>query len=127
MSHSQIVPVEIRTDQGITGFGEISGGPQTIIADIVKTFATVVQGMDPLGHTGIWEKLFSVTSPRPGGIDIALWDIRARRRGCRCSAFSAAPGPRFLPARPAATTWKANRTTPPPRNGRVACRMVTKR
>ena len=81
MSHSQIVPVEIRTDQGITGFGEISGGPQTIIADIVKTFATVVQGMDPLGHTGIWEKLFSLTSPRPGGIDIALWDIEGKAAG----------------------------------------------
>lgn len=106
MSHSQIVLVEIRTDQGITGFGEISGGPQAVIVDLVKIFAGVVQGMDPLGHTEIWTKLFSLTSPRPGGvggwdgmpaplprnhrpqimaaiggIDIALWDIKGKAAG----------------------------------------------
>ena len=106
MSHSQIVLVEIRTDQGIVGFGEIAGGPQTVIVDLVKTFASVVQGMDPLGHTEIWEKLFSLTSPRPGGIggwdgmpaplprnhrpqimaaiggiDIALWDLKGKAAG----------------------------------------------
>jgi L-alanine-DL-glutamate epimerase-like enolase superfamily enzyme len=106
MSHSQIVLVEIRTDQGIVGFGEISGGPQTVIVDLVKTFGAVVQGMDPLGHTEIWSKLFSLTSPRPGGIggwdgmpaplprnqrpqimaalggiDIALWDIKGKAAG----------------------------------------------
>ncbi len=47
----------------------------------VKTFATVVQGMDLLGHTEIWTKLFSLTSPRPGGIDIALWDIKGKAAG----------------------------------------------
>ena len=106
MDRAQMVLVEVRTDQGIVGFGEISGGPQTVICDLVKTFARVVQGMDPLGHTEIWTKLFALTSPRPGGlggwdgmpaplprnqrpqimaaiggIDIALWDIKGKAAG----------------------------------------------
>src|ERR1700689_3539009 len=72
MDRSQIVLVEVRTDQGVVGFGEIAGGPQTVICDLVKMFAGVVQGMDPLGHTEIWAKLFSLTSPRPGGL--GGWD-----------------------------------------------------
>ena len=103
MERDQIVLVEVRTDQGLIGFGEIAGGPQKLICDLVRTFAGVISGMDPLGHTEIWEKLFSLTSPRPGGIggwdgmpaplprnqrpqimaaiggiDIALWDLKGK-------------------------------------------------
>jgi D-galactarolactone cycloisomerase len=106
MDKAQIVLVEVRTDQGIVGFGEISGGSQTVIVELVETFSRVVQGMDALGHTEIWTKLFSLTSPRPGGlggwdgmpaplprnqrpqimaaiggIDIALWDIKGKAAG----------------------------------------------
>jgi L-alanine-DL-glutamate epimerase-like enolase superfamily enzyme len=106
VDRAQMVLVEVRTDQGVVGFGEISGGPQTVICDLVKMFARVVQGMNPLGHTKIWTKLFSLTSPRPGGlggwdgmpaplprnqrpqimaaiggIDIALWDIKGKAAG----------------------------------------------
>jgi D-galactarolactone cycloisomerase len=66
-------------------------------------FARIVEGMDPLGHLKIWNRLMSLTSPRPGGvggwdglppplprhhraqimaaiggIDIALWDIKGK-------------------------------------------------
>ena len=103
MERDQMVLVEVRTDQGLIGFGEIAGGPQKLICDLVRTFAGVISGMDPLGHTEIWEKLFSLTSPRPGGIggwdgmpaplprnqrpqimaaiggiDIALWDLKGK-------------------------------------------------
>ncbi len=30
MDRDQLILVEVRTDQGIVGFGEIAGGPQTV-------------------------------------------------------------------------------------------------
>src|ERR1700722_8621467 len=103
MDGAQMVLVEVRTDEGLVGIGEIAGGPQSVICDLVTMFSDVVKGMDPLGHTGIWTKLFSLTSPRPGGIggwdgmpaplprnqrpqimaaiggiDIALWDLKGK-------------------------------------------------
>ena len=57
MDRAQMVLVEVRTDQGIIGFGEISGGPQTVICDLLQIFSSVVQGMDPLGHIESWTKL----------------------------------------------------------------------
>jgi len=106
MDKAQMVLVEVRTDEGLIGIGEISGGPQNVIRDLVTMFSDVVKGMDPLGPTGIWQKLFSLTSPRPGGIggwdgvpaplprnqrtqimaaiggiDIALWDLKGKAAG----------------------------------------------
>jgi L-alanine-DL-glutamate epimerase-like enolase superfamily enzyme len=54
MERDQVVLVEVRTDQGLVGYGEIAGGPQKTICDLVAMFADVVKGMDPLGHTGLW-------------------------------------------------------------------------
>jgi L-alanine-DL-glutamate epimerase-like enolase superfamily enzyme len=106
MERAQLILIEVRTDEGVSGFGEIAGGPQKLICDLVRTFADVVKGMDPVGHAEIWQTLFSLTSPRPGGIggwdglpaplprnqrpqvmaaiggiDIALWDIKGKAVG----------------------------------------------
>ena len=105
-SSASLILVEVRTDSGLTGFGEVQGGPQRLIADLIGQFGEIVRGMDPLGHVEVWEKLLSLTSPRPGGIaggdglprplprgqqaqimaaiggiDIALWDIKGKEAG----------------------------------------------
>ena len=67
-SSASLILVEVRTDSGLTGFGEVQGGPQRLIADLIGQFGEIVRGMDPLGHVEVWEKLLSLTSPRPGGI-----------------------------------------------------------
>ncbi|HEY4172163.1 MAG TPA: mandelate racemase/muconate lactonizing enzyme family protein, partial [Rhodopila sp.] len=105
-SRSHLVLVEVRTDQGLVGFGEIASGAQQTVCHLLRMFSDVVKGMDPLGHGEVWNRLMALTSPRPGGIggwdglpaplprsqrpeimaaiggiDIALWDIKGKAAG----------------------------------------------
>jgi L-alanine-DL-glutamate epimerase-like enolase superfamily enzyme len=102
----ELTLVEVRTDAGIVGIGEISSGPQALVCRLVADMAPVIRGMDPLAIDAVWNKLFSITVPRPGGlggwdglppplardhrpqflsalagIDIALWDIAGKAAG----------------------------------------------
>ena len=63
---------EVRTDEGLVGYGEVQGGPQKIICELATQYSDCIKGMDPLAHLDIWEKLFASTSPRPGGL--GDWD-----------------------------------------------------
>ena len=101
-----LILFEVRTDEGLVGYGEVQGGPQKTICDLAADFRACILGMDPLGHVDIWERLFSILSPRPGGlggwdglppplprgqrpqamaaiggIDIALWDLKGKATG----------------------------------------------
>ena len=103
---AELTLVEIRTDEGIIGIGEISTGPQATVCKLVQELGGVIKGMDPRAIDEIWQKLFSITYPRPGGlggwdglppplprnqrpqfmaalagIDIALWDIAGKAAG----------------------------------------------
>jgi len=102
---SEII-VEVETDQGITGYGQIHGRPMAEIDELLHDFLDIIRGMDPLAHLAIWHALFDVTISRAraridrdagqphfggggrpqilcaiAGIDLALWDIKGKALG----------------------------------------------
>jgi D-galactarolactone cycloisomerase len=79
--------VEIRTDDGLTGWGEAYGPAALSAAAVEKFFAPMLLGRDPRDVESIWAYLYarSVDYGQKGvmlagisAIDIALWDIKAR-------------------------------------------------
>jgi D-galactarolactone cycloisomerase len=101
-----VILTEIRTDDGLVGYGLIHGSPMPRICEWVERFGEIIHGMDALAHEAVWNKLCALTSPRPGaiegrdgqmrpvprgdrtavmaaiaGIDIALWDIKGKAAG----------------------------------------------
>ncbi|MGH8620215.1 MAG: mandelate racemase/muconate lactonizing enzyme family protein [Burkholderiales bacterium] len=103
---SHFIIVEVKTDDGLTGYGKVHGEPMKAICEWILRFGDIIKGMDALGHGDVWEKLFLLTCPRPGGIlgsgglppplprgarpqimaaiagiDIALWDIKGKAAG----------------------------------------------
>ncbi len=90
--------VEVVTDDGIKGYGQVSSTPMKDIVAWLGKLAPHAIGMNALAHVDVWEKLFALTSPQPGigglprnaraqimgaigGIDMALWDIKGKAAG----------------------------------------------
>ena len=84
----------VNTDRGIYGIGEagvaiVTGA--TAAYELLKDYARVILGMNPLHHEVIWEKLYKDTFWAQGNgpiimaaisaIDTALWDIKGKYYG----------------------------------------------
>jgi L-alanine-DL-glutamate epimerase-like enolase superfamily enzyme len=101
-----VVLTELTSDDGLVGYGLIHGAPMPRICEWVARFGELIRGMDALAHEAVWDRLFALTSPRPGaidgnaatpppvprgerpqvmaaiaGIDIALWDLKGKAAG----------------------------------------------
>ncbi len=79
-------PVEIETDEGITGEARMTAG--RIIADLVdRRLREMLVGRDPLMKEDLWERVWEIDRIEElpiyvlGLADIALWDITAKVAG----------------------------------------------
>lgn len=85
--------VEVRTDAGVTGWGECFGpggvarANRSIIQNVIKP---MVIGADPLDRDALWHKVYNLTRDHGqkgmplqalSGVDIALWDIAGKTAG----------------------------------------------
>lgn len=82
--------VEVRTDEGIAGWGEgfCSTQPPQILKNVVEhAFRDKLIGMDPFDDDIIYERLYNMTRAYGQGgvatialsaIDVALWDIKGK-------------------------------------------------
>src|SRR5262249_54494932 len=86
--------VQVETDEGLTGWGEITTYPGTIANRTIVAALTEVgeflQGEDAGQIEAIWHKLLraftyvgtrGATTAMISGIDIALWDIKGQALG----------------------------------------------
>ena len=82
--------VEIRTDEGLVGWGECFGPGNIAIANkciIEKVIQPMILEFDPLNREVIWQKVYNLLRDHGqkgmpiqalSGIDIALWDIAGK-------------------------------------------------
>ncbi|MEA4920481.1 MAG: mandelate racemase/muconate lactonizing enzyme family protein [Clostridiaceae bacterium] len=89
--HWRPILCRIYTDEGIYGDGEAAlayGEAQFAAAGMVRNFAKLIIGMDPLKNEVIWDRLYRGTFWGQNGgpvvfagisaIDMALWDIKGK-------------------------------------------------
>src|SRR5919109_2067334 len=67
-TEAALILVEVQTDAGVVGYGEVQSGPLAAVLRCIEQFGEIIRGMEALAHLEVWEKLFALTSPRPGGI-----------------------------------------------------------
>ena len=89
----EYVYIEVNTDEGITGWGEITGTSPVAnrsVCAAIRHVSDHIKGDDPRLIEMIWNKVFrsftymgsrGATTNIISGIDIALWDIRGKTLG----------------------------------------------
>ncbi len=101
----QLVLVQVDTDAGITGWGEVTTYPGPVanraIASMIAQVGDFLSGEDANQIEHLWQKTFrsftymgtrGATSALISAIDIALWDIRGKELGLPRLRASRGPG-----------------------------------
>lgn len=90
----QYVFVQVDTDEGLTGWGEVTsypgGLPNRAVAAYLREAEPLLVGQDPMHVEALWHRLFraftyvgtrGATTATISAVDIALWDIRGKALG----------------------------------------------
>jgi L-alanine-DL-glutamate epimerase-like enolase superfamily enzyme len=86
--------VEVETDEGIVGIGEAPGNPAVaVIAEAIRTMGELLVGRDPLLvvpalrflRSRGWHHYQYLGNTASAALEMALWDILGKARGCPLS------------------------------------------
>ena len=90
----QLVLVQVETDAGITGWGEVTTYPGPVanraIAAMIAQAGDLIAGEEAKQLEGLWHRIFrsftymgsrGATTALVSAVDIALWDIRGKELG----------------------------------------------
>jgi galactonate dehydratase len=93
--------VEVHTDAGITGLGEATLESRTDVAEaVLRWLEPEYVGLDPAGPEAHWDRVYYIATRWRNGpalmtglsaIDMALWDIEAKRLGVPLYALLGGP------------------------------------
>ncbi|MGV2906684.1 enolase C-terminal domain-like protein, partial [Achromobacter sp. AGC25] len=82
--------VEVETDDGIVGLGNVALAPRVAKAIIDQYLAPLVVGHDPWDYEYLWQRMYrathawgrkGVTMAAISGVDLAIWDILGKSVG----------------------------------------------
>lgn len=91
-----VLIVEVKTDSGLSGWGECYGPAELIQTAIEKFYAPKILGLNPLHNEVVWYSMWSASLDfaRSGimmaamsGIDMALWDAKGKAFNVSCSTL----------------------------------------
>lgn len=113
---SQVI-VEIRTDEGLKGYGESFGyGAPAAVADVVNhALKPLLVGADPADIGSLQDLMlrkthffgrYGITTFAISGVDIALWDIAGKRAGVPLSRLWGGGGTKSIPAYASLTRYE---------------------
>jgi L-alanine-DL-glutamate epimerase-like enolase superfamily enzyme len=115
-----IVVVEIRTDDGLVGWGEALSrkNPRASALLIDEVYSPVLIGQDPTPIGRHWQAMYRQMSGRAGGagleavaaLDIALWDILGKSLGQPVHRLLGGMGRRTVASYASAVSWQAPAT-----------------
>ncbi len=140
--------VEVETDDGIVGLGNVALAPRVAKAIIDQYLAPLVIGQDPWDYEYLWQRMYrathawgrkGVTMAAISGVDLAIWDIlgksvgkpvfkllggRTKERSRSTTPSSTAPT--WTPcSRKPRPTW--TRASPPSRCASATARRICRR
>jgi L-alanine-DL-glutamate epimerase-like enolase superfamily enzyme len=119
-SLAALVLVEVRTDDGIVGYGEAlaRSSLRSFVSVIEDVLTPVIMGQNPFDVERLWQRMLRVFTGRTGGlvqtaasaIDIALWDIMGKATGQPIHRLLGSMGRDRIPAYASSVSWASDDT-----------------
>jgi L-alanine-DL-glutamate epimerase-like enolase superfamily enzyme len=119
-SQAALVLLELRTDDGIIGYGEAlaRSSLRSFVSLIEDVLAPIVIGQDPFEVERLWQKMYRVFTGRTGAIflaaiaavDIAIWDIMGKAVGQPVHRLLGSTGRDRIPVYASSVSWASDET-----------------